>query len=122
MKNNFTDQVYERVQSKMMKRGGPDPVKPIVIGDIRFEAVHWGDDIGCNQDGGYIVAIDDSSSKQLWTLKVYQTSYKDELERDVQDVFITKLTAVEENKRLAVENEHGNRYIVDIETKTVTSG
>ena len=106
--------------SKMMKREGPDPVEPVTIGDIRFEAVHWGDDIGASQDGGYIVAIDKNNNEQLWTLMIYETLYDNDRERDVQDVFITKLAVIGDNGTLAVENEHGDRFIVDIQTRTVS--
>ena len=108
--------------SKNMKREGPDSVEPIIIGNIRFEVVHWAKDIGCPQDGGYIIAVDRDSNQQLWVLRVYQTAYEDDREQDVQDVFITKLTAVNEDRKLAIENERGDRYTVDIETRTVTHG
>jgi hypothetical protein len=99
------------------KRAAPPDVEPATIGDVRFEAIHWGRDRDLDQDGGYIGAYDAGSGKELWTLKVYTTKYSSRMERDVQDVFIERLEP--EGNRLVVTDEHGKRYVVDTVNRTV---
>lgn len=105
--------------SKLAKREGPDPVDPVTIDGIRFEAVHWGKDLGVGQNGGYISAVDPATSERLWSLKVYDIDYDPDRERDVQDVFITRL----ENAagKLKVVDEDEREFIVDLQTRTVTT-
>jgi len=105
--------------SKMAKREGPDTVNPVTINGIRFEAVHWGKDLGVEQNGGYIAAVDPLSGERLWTLMVYAIDYDADRERDVQDLFITSLT--ETDGKLKVVNEDEREFIVDPQTRKVTA-
>jgi hypothetical protein len=106
--------------SKLGKREGPDPVEPVVIGGVRYEAVHWGSEIGADQNGGYIAAVDPVTGNRLWTLKVYDIDYDPARERDVQDVFITKLSAAESAGKLRVTDEDGRNFIVDPQSRTAS--
>jgi hypothetical protein len=106
--------------SKLGKREGPDPVEPVTIGGIRYEAIHWGNEIGVEQNGGYIAAVDPVTGNRLWTLKVYNTSYDPLRERDVQDVFITKLAGGESAGKIRVIDENGRNFIVDPQSRTAT--
>jgi len=38
------------------KRAAPDPVEPITLGGVRYEAVQFGNARGLEQNGGYITA------------------------------------------------------------------
>jgi hypothetical protein len=100
------------------KRSGPDPVDPVRSGGIRYEAVPWGKARGLDQNGGYVAAIEEKSGKELWLLKVYDVSYDGDMEADKQDVFITSLEI--DQGRLTVESESGDRYAVDLQSRTVT--
>jgi hypothetical protein len=104
--------------SKLGKREGPDPVEPLVIGAVRYEAVHWGSEIGAEQNGGYIAAVDSATGNRLWTLKVYDINYDPSRERDVQDVFITKLSPAESAGKITVTDEDGRHFIVDPQSRT----
>jgi hypothetical protein len=98
------------------KRSLPAEVPPVVDRGVRYEAPHF--DNPCGQNGGCIVAYDEVSGGLLWSMKVYCTQYDPQLERDVQDVFITSLAV--ENGRLDVSNEKGNHFAVDLRTRAIT--
>lgn len=104
--------------SKQMKREAPDPIDSVTVGAIRFEVPHFAGQAGGTQNGGYVTAHDAPSGEWLWTLRVYETKYDPLIERDVQDVFITKL-ADHGDGTLDVEDEEGRRYVIDIATRAV---
>lgn len=102
------------------KRVAPATVGPIVIGNRRFEVVHWGRDRGLPQNGGYIAALDSVSGKELWLLRVYVTQYDKSLESDVQDVFIKSMSKKFFSDKLKITDENGRLYLVNIQDRTVT--
>src|SRR3712207_8877200 len=89
------------------KRVGPDPVEPVTLAGLRFEAVHWGKERGWGQNGGYVAAVDPATRKEAWTLKAYDVTYDGRMEDDVQDVFITTLEADQARQLLIVTDENG---------------
>jgi hypothetical protein len=99
----------------LAKRPAPEEVPPFVTGGTRYEIPHF--QTPCGGNGGCVVAYDDATGKQLWSLKVYCTHYDSSLERDVQDVFITSL--VLDHDRLLIEDEKGRHFEIDPETRTV---
>jgi PQQ enzyme repeat len=103
------------------KRVGPPKVPALTVAGLRIEAVHWGRERGFDQNGGYIAALDAKTGRELWTLKIYDVPYDANLEEDVQDVFITRMSKAS-GGRLAVVDEDGRRYLVDLKTRTVTRG
>jgi len=102
------------------KRSGPDPVDPVRSGGIRYEAMPWGKARGLGQNGGYVAAIDEKTGDELWLLKVYDVTYDGDMEGDKQDVFVTSLEVDRAGRRLTVENEAGDRFTVDLETRKVS--
>jgi hypothetical protein len=104
--------------SKMGKRVGPAPVEPVRIGALRVEAVHWGSELGVAENGGWLRAVDAASGEPAWTLQVYKTEYNPDKERDVQDVFITSLSAGPQG--LEVTDELERRFLVDPDRRSVT--
>ena len=101
------------------KRVAPPEVAPVTIGDLRFEAVHWGKERGFGQNGGYVAAFDAASGQELWTLEVYQVDYDPEMEADVQDVFIQSMSRSLWGKKLKITDERGRRYVVDPQSRSV---
>lgn len=100
------------------KRAAPEIVEPVVINHIRYEAVQWGKSRGLEQNGGYIVAYDEVSNKELWITKIYDIHYKSDMEEDKQDVFITRMKL--KNKHLVeIENERGHHFLLDVITHKV---
>lgn len=101
------------------KRVGPPEVAPVTLGGLRFEAVHWGRERGLEQNGGYVEAFDTDTGAARWLLRIYAIDYRDDLETDVQDLFIEELKAGPRGK-LTVIDEHGRRFVVDPATRSVT--
>lgn len=104
---------------KSAKREGPAAVAPARIGGVEYRAVHWGRERGLPQDGGYLAAVDAASGRELWLLRVYETAYDAQRERDVQDTFIVEVKVDGTGRRLAVRDELGRVWIVDPATRQV---
>jgi hypothetical protein len=102
---------------RAFKRGGPAEVAPVTIDNVTYSVIHFGRAEGLDQNGGYLLAKDKKTGEKLWTLKVYNTKVNPELERDVQDVFITELK--KHGQDLDVSDEKGNRYRVDVKKRSV---
>lgn len=113
------DLASEGLSLPMPKRVGPPVVAPLVVDDLRVEAVHWGKERGFQQNGGYISVINEATGKELWTLKVYATKYNEQMESDVQDVFIESLSKGIAKGTIDVIDEKNRRYVVDLKTRTV---
>jgi len=102
-----------------MSREGPEPVAPVEMGGIRYEAIHWGKVEGLGQNGGHVRAFDQASGKELWTLKLYDIDYEQDMEPDRLDVFITSLAPGEDGDSLIVEDENGRRFRLDLASREV---
>ena len=95
------------------KRVGPKEMNPIIKNQIKYTVPHWGDE----QNGGYIEAHNNPTNDLLWRLKVYSIKYNENIEGDVQDIFINKIEI--NNNELTIWNEVNDKFIVDIETKEI---
>lgn len=102
------------------KRSAPDPVEPVSHDGIRYEAVTWGKARDLGQNGGYVAAVDEATGEELWLLRVYDVAYDPAMEADKQDVFVTRLRIDRNQRRLAVENERGERFLVDLDQRRAT--
>jgi len=102
------------------KRVGPKAVAPVTVGSVRYEALPWGKKRGLGQNGGYLVTFDAKTGAELGLIKVYEINYDPKLEADVQDIFITRLDLVDGG--LAVTDERGRKYLLDLATKGVRGG
>jgi hypothetical protein len=99
----------------LAKRSPPPQVKPVTLGEVKYSVSY---STGAPRPaGGYVEASDAKTGKKLWELQIYAVQYKPNLERDVQDVFISSLAA--KDGKLIVENERRARFEVDVERKTV---
>ena len=107
-----------RETSKLEKRAGPSDVKPVTIGNVRFEAIHWGKQRGLRQNGGFIAAHDAATGRELWILKVYDVVYDPRREEDVQDVFIESMSGTASGQ-LEVTDEDGRVFVVTPQTRAV---
>lgn len=101
------------------KPGAPADVPPVVSGNVRYEVPHFVTPCTPEQNGGCVVAYDNSSNAQLWAVQIYCTKYDSDLEQDVQDVFITSLT-LDGNGQLQVSNERGKHFTIDPATQKVS--
>ncbi len=99
------------------KRSAPKEITPIVHRGIKYIVPHWGASLKKKQNGGFIEAFDIKNKKRLWLLRVYKIKYDENLEKDVQDVFITEMKI--KNNKLVVRNEKNDTFIIDLKTKKV---
>lgn len=97
----------------------PAEIAPVVIGNTRYEVVHWGKERGLGQNGGYIAAVDVASGKEEWLLKIYDVEYDPALEQDVQDVFIKSMSKPFFSKKLKIVDELGRKFTVDTVSRSV---
>jgi len=112
VKGKKTDQAAARPPAA--KRVAPREVKPVVYRGVRYEAPHFGSLRGADYKGGHVAAYDVKTGKQLWELEVYTTIIREDMESDVQDVFITQLLI--KRDRLIVINENDKRFELDPKT------
>ena len=94
------------------KRIAPARVEPVIHAGIRYVAP--------NDDGqrAYIEAWDLQTNKKLWDLTVFTNPIDPRLEKDVQWIFISKLSTREGT--LFATSERGNTYQINLKTKTLT--
>lgn len=102
-------------------RRPPPQVAPVEHQGVRYEQETQGKRHGLDRDTGYLVAVDPASGERLWTLKVYETGSIEHLERDVQWIFFKQMSLVEGRDALLIENEVGQRFIVDLQQRTVSA-
>src|SRR5262245_16820382 len=96
------------------KRGAPGEVRSVVSDGVRYVVIHFGFEHGKAQNGGYVQARRVGSDELLWDRMVYSVAYDEKLERDVQDVFITRVAV--KGRALVVENELGERFEMDLDS------
>lgn len=100
------------------ERAEPPEPAPVIVGDLRIEALLWGKARDLGQNGGLIEAFDRRTGESLWVLKVYEIDYGADMEGDKLDTFIEEMTA-EPDGSVTVRDEKGRRYRVDPESRTV---
>jgi len=99
--------------SAFAKRAAPKDVPPVIAGGIKYTAPP-------RSGGGYVEALDVGSGKLLWELRVYEIQVDQDLERDVQDIFITSLKVA--GGKLQIVNENGDKFVVDLSKRKVIQG
>jgi hypothetical protein len=93
------------------KRMAPKDVPPVTKDGVKYTVPLD------NGREGRIEAWDVESGKKKWDVVVYTIKLIPDLEEDVQWVFINSLTL--KDNTLTVQNEKGEEYTVDIQTKAV---
>jgi hypothetical protein len=91
------------------KRRAPEPVKAVVHDGVRYEAPV--------EKMGIVEAFDAATGKKLFEVQVYWVTVDPNLERDVQDVYITKLEVA--GGGLLVTDERDRQFLVDLKTRAV---
>src|SRR5450631_2033003 len=90
------------------KRVAPQPVNPVVSGNIRYSA---------QGDGrtGYVVASEATTGKEVWRVEIFHIHLQPWLEEDNQWIFINDLKLLDNT--LLVRDEKSRCYRVDLTTK-----
>jgi hypothetical protein len=66
---------------------------------------------------GVIVAVEQRSGKTMWEKKIYDVVYQENLETDVQDVWLTKMEIV--GNELVMIDEKKRKWTIELETNFV---
>lgn len=101
-----------------------DRLSPPEVPAVERDGVHYaqapdGRDVGVDQIGGVLVAIEIASGKRLWTLAVYGNTVDPALEADAQWIFFTSMTFAPDG-RLRIVNEADKTFLVDVKARTAT--
>jgi hypothetical protein len=101
----------------LAKRKPPKELNPVRRGGIKY-SIHHGELLKKKTtDGAYIRAYDIALSEPLWDLKIYSIEYDEEMEKDVQDVFVRSFKLKKD--KFIIRNERNDMFIVNIRTKKV---
>jgi hypothetical protein len=92
------------------KRSAPKPVAAVIANHVEYSAP--------SERMGFVIATDVRTKKELWRERIYAVRIDPEMEKDVQDVFIT--TLVLEGGALVITNERGAVYGLDLATRKIT--
>jgi hypothetical protein len=93
------------------KRGAPVEVLPVKVGNIEYSVPHRN---GTQKQMGYLNARDVKSGKLIWSRQIYAVKYDPNMERDIQDIFITSITV--QGNHLFITNERNSKYQLDLKT------
>ena len=101
------------------KRSARRVAKPLVVGDIRYLAAHDRYTTNGRPAGirAYVEAWDVKANKSLWKVKIYEIVYDQNLETDVQDVYIESLAL--DGKKLVATTERKQSYRIDLDRHEV---
>jgi hypothetical protein len=102
------------------KRGEPKEAQPVSLNGVKYSAPQCWLQVKESLGPGYIQANDLKTGKLLWQLRVYEIRINENIERDVQDVFITSLKIVD--GKLHVWNEAHDHFVVDLAQRRVIEG
>ncbi|MBN2077796.1 MAG: hypothetical protein JW838_02450 [Spirochaetes bacterium] len=92
------------------KRMAPKKIAPVEYGQYVIRVNH--------EKMGYI-EVYNSKGALLWNKRIYHVRYNPFLERDVQDIYISKMFI--DKKLLIIANEKGRYYSLDLHTRKVRS-
>jgi hypothetical protein len=91
------------------KRGAPKDVAPVTKNGVVYSAPH--------EHMGFVVAKDEKNGHDIFIRQIYVVKYDPELEKDVQDCFISELRF--DGDKLIVTNEKESQFELNPATLTV---
>ena len=106
--------------SAMAGRLPPEEVPSITTDEAVFSVPHFSFKGERSQNGGYLEAHHPETKKLLWRVQIYKIIYNENLEGDVQDIFIKSLSFDKSHNLLLMSDEKGRVFILNLKTKKVT--
>lgn len=95
-------------------RAAPPRLPPVEIDGVRYEQVLNGRKLGLPRNGGYLAAVEVATGGRRWVLSIYDVPIDPQIESDVQEVYFSRMERVAGRAALLIENERGERFIVDL--------
>lgn len=105
----------------MKKRLEPEQLPPVILGNTRYEAPLWGKSRDLGQNGGHVVAINQTTGEEMWVARLYEIVYDPDMEEDKQDLFLVSLTLDTAGTRLLAEDERGRKFALDLFSRKVST-
>jgi hypothetical protein len=109
-----------RENRAMTEPSASRPAPPEVPG-VDHKGVHYEQDMQSSTLGGLLAAYDTRTGARLWTLKVYEVKDHSAAGVQGQPVYFRSMAVVAGRDELAIENEVGARYTVDLANRSVTT-
>lgn len=108
----------------IFKSSDDDRLPQLEVPAAERDGVHYaqapdGRDVGADQIGRVLVAIDIASGKRLCALVAYGNTVDPTLEADAQWIFFTSMTFAPDG-RLPIVNEADKTFLVDVKARTAT--
>lgn len=100
------------------KRPAPAKISPVLFEGVRYEQFESPPGM-TDQRTGYLAAYRENSDEQLWVLKIYDVTYVEHLERDVQETYFSAMNLNSDQRELLIDNERGERYSVNIDARKI---
>ena len=88
------------------KRTPAKEVTPITIKNVRYSS-------GMNE----IIATDTLTNEVVWTKEIYSIQFDENLERDVQEIYIDSLFT--KDNSLYIRNEEGKMYTMNLKSHEI---
>jgi len=100
----------QAMAAESAKRSGSKEVSPVFYKELKIISTYEviGAEGGLNEGSGRVIAFNKNTDKLIWETIVYTVDYDSAEEKDVQDVYITKLSI--ENDKLIVIDELNRRH------------
>ncbi|MBN2652269.1 MAG: hypothetical protein JXR63_07795 [Spirochaetales bacterium] len=96
------------------KRAVPKEVQSIEYQGLRYVAIECGWEVDIRQNGGIIEIWDIEKNVLIKRKIIYRIRYNPFIERDVQDIFITKLDISEDGNFLIITDEKERIYYMNL--------
>ena len=107
------------VPNVFAKRPAPPAISSIRTDTAMISVPHFPEGFR-KQNGGFVEARDPKTKELLWRVQIYETVYEDELEKDVQDIFIKSITLKKSHNLLILIDEIERVFVLNLESKAVT--
>ena len=105
----------KKMDDESPRRMAPQKAPPLSVNGIRYEVVLRAHLRGFKQSAGVIAAIEEKTGQEKWIVQVYQTYFDNDEEKDVQNVYITKIELDKKGQGLIISNERGEKYTINFE-------
>ena len=102
-------------------RAAPPQVPPVIIDGVRYSQVLNARKLGLDGSCGWLLASDGKTGDRLWTARIYEVHVDPADETDVQEVYFQSMTRVAGRRALAIRNEAGKAFVIDLDTRQVSA-
>ena len=101
------------------RRRLPPELALIVVGGVAYKELRQGNELGYEQKGGILVAMDEKTGVVLWHVRVYEVHIDATKEADVQEVFFIHMKLLPCGAEILLENELEKKFVIHLENHSV---